>query len=98
MKKAFVCVFLIVCLLLTGCAGKTAPPLTPEAPAESGTREFTDSTGRVVSLPSEVTKIAVSGPLSQVYIIPIAADMLVGVSNAFSSDAELYLPDRKSVV
>ena len=97
MKKAFVCVFLIVCLLLTGCAGKTVPAPTPEAPQEapeeSGTREFTDSTGRTLTIPAEVTKIAVSGPLSQVYIIPIAADMLVGVSNAFSSDAELYLPD-----
>ena len=65
MKKAFVCVFLIVCLLLTGCAGKTAPTPTPEAPqeapAESGTREFTDSTGRTLTIPAEVTRIAVSG-------------------------------------
>ena len=95
MKKAFFCVFLIVCLLLTGCTGKTylAPEAPPAAPAEAQTREFTDSTGRTMSIPAEVTRIAVSGPLSQVYIIPIAADMLVGVSNAFSSDAQLYLPE-----
>lgn len=56
-------------------------------------REFTDSTGRTVMLPEKVTKIAISGPLTQVYILPLAGDMLVGVSNAFSEEAEKYLPE-----
>jgi len=98
MKKAVLCIALIVCLLLSGCAGvetkAAAPaPAATEAPAEPQFREFTDSTGRTLNIPENVERIAVSGPLSQVYIIPIAGDMMVGVSNAFSSDAELYLPD-----
>lgn len=63
---------------------------TVEAAPE--TREFTDSTGRTVTIPYEVTRIAISGPLSQVYILPLAGDMLVGVSNAFAEDAAAYLP------
>ena len=104
MKKTLLCIALFACLLLSGCAGaatNTAAPAATEAPAPASSevsadpqfREFTDSTGRTLSIPANVERIAVSGPLAQVYIIPIAGDMMVGVSNAFSSDAELYLPD-----
>ena len=85
MKKKVFCLVLVLSLLLIGC-GQSAPAGT------GGTQEFTDSLGRTVSVPAEITKIAISGPLSQVYIIPLAGDMLVGVSNAFASDAALYLP------
>ena len=98
MRKTLICLTLALCLLLSGCAG-TAPapaasePKQSESAADNAVREFTDSTGRTVTLPSEVSRIAISGPLAQVYVIPIAGDMLVGVCNAFSSEAELYLPD-----
>ena len=84
MKKSL-CFLLIFCLLLSGCAGSA-----PEA--ASGSREFTDSTGRAVTIPETIVKIAVTGPLSQIYILPLAGDMLVGVSNAYAEDAQLYLP------
>ncbi len=86
MKKQLLCLILALCLLLCSCSA--AP-----AAEQTNTREFTDSTGRTVSVPEEVTKIAISGPLSQVYILPLAGDLLVGVSNAFSVDAAAYLPD-----
>ena len=85
MKRA-IPVLLIISLLLCGCAA--AP-----APSAGGSRTFTDSTGRTVTIPATITKIAITGPLSQVYILPLAGDMLVGVSNEFSADAALYLPD-----
>ena len=84
MKKAIV-LFLILSLLLCGCnqaSVKTA----------GETQEFTDSTGRTVSLPAKITRIAISGPLSQIYILPLAGDMLVGVSTAYAEDAQSYLP------
>ncbi len=83
--KKWISSFLILTILLSGCAGAAEPP-------KEQTRQFTDSTGRTVTIPDEITKIAISGPLSQVYILPLAGDMLVGVSNAFSVDAEKYLP------
>ena len=40
-----------------------------------------------------VYSISISGSLSQVYILPLAGDMLVGVSDAYAEDAAQYLPD-----
>ena len=84
MKKAIV-LFLILSLLLCACGPASANPA-------GETREFTDSTGRTVTLPASITKIAISGPLSQIYILPLAGDLLVGVSTAYAEDAQRYLP------
>ena len=85
MNRSIICFALILSLLLCGCGQTGTKPA-----AES--REFTDSIGRTVSIPVEITKIAITGPLTQIYILPLAGDMLVGVSNAFAEDAETYLP------
>ena len=87
--KKLLALLLTLCMILTLFAGCGAAPGQKKA----ATKEFTDSLGRTVTVPHEITKIAISGPLSQVYIIPLAGDLLVGVSNAFASDAALYLPD-----
>ena len=52
--------------MLTGCgdAGKQGEQNEP-------IRQFTDSIGRTVAVPAEISKIAISGPLSQVYILPL---------------------------
>ena len=52
-----VILFLILSLLLCACGQANVTP-TGE------TQEFTDSTGRTVTLPANITKIAISGPLS----------------------------------
>ena len=93
MKKKL-CLLLVICMLLSICAacGNTTANTDPKT-TEATTREFVDSTGRTVTVPAEIQHIAISGPLSQVYIIPIAADMLVGVSSSFAEDEKLYLPD-----
>ena len=107
--KKFISVLLTMILalsLLTGC-GQPAPPAEetekpqeeaqlPEEAAEEKpeTREFTDSCGRTLSIPAEVSKIAVSGPLAQIYVLPVAGDMLVGVSKSFNGDAQMYLPEE----
>ena len=84
MKKAII-LFLIISLLLCGC-NQAGANTTGEK------QEFTDSTGRTVTLPAKITKIAITGPLSQIYILPLAGDMLVGVSTAYADDAQDYLP------
>lgn len=85
MKRKMLCLVLIFSLLLSGCGGNSTE-------AQPQTETFVDSTGRTVTLPAEIEKIAVTGPLSQIYILPLAGDMLVGVSNAYAEDAVLYLP------
>ena len=87
--KRFLAFLLAAVMLLS----MTACGSTATASGSSKTQEFTDSTGRTVTIPAEITKIAITGPLSQVYILPLAGDMLVGVSNAYAEDAALYLPD-----
>ena len=84
MKKTII-LFLVLSLLLWGCGPAGVTPV-------GETREFTDSTGRTVTLPASITKIAISGPLSQIYILPLAGDLLVGVSTAYAEDAQSYLP------
>ena len=84
MKKNII-LFLILSLLLCACGPASTNPA-------GETQEFTDSTGRTVTLPASITKIAISGPLSQIYILPLAGDLLVGVSTAYAEDAQRYLP------
>ena len=86
MKRFVLCLILVLSLVLCGCGQSSAPD---SAEATTG---FEDSTGRIVTVPGEITKIAITGPLSQVYILPLAGDMLVGVSNAYAEDAAQYLP------
>lgn len=84
MKKTII-LFLVLSLLLCACGPAGVTPV-------GETREFTDSTGRTVTLPASITRIAISGPLSQIYILPLAGDLLVGVSTAYAEDAQRYLP------
>lgn len=86
MKKA-IAILLTLTLLLCGCAGAPA-----ETTAEPDAAQYVDSLGRTVMLPDQIDSIAITGPLSQVYILPLASDMLVGVSNAYAEDAAKYLP------
>ena len=83
--KKYLCLLLILALALCACTA-------PAAETEMGTREYTDSLGRTLSLPGTIGTIAITGPLSQIYILPLAGDMLVGVSNAYAEDAQAYLP------
>ena len=79
-------------LLLAVCSLVTL--LSVCAFADGTEREFTDSLGRTVLLPEKVEKVALSGPLTQIYAFPLCPELLVGFSTAFSEDAEKYIPDE----
>ncbi|MBQ1235783.1 MAG: ABC transporter substrate-binding protein, partial [Oscillospiraceae bacterium] len=90
MKKiiSLILAVMLMAACLSGC-GNTAPAA---APAEAEMREFTDDLGRTVEIPVTVDKIAVSGPLTQVYVFPLCPELFAGFSNAFASDVEKYFP------
>ena len=61
---------------------------------ETATRVFTDSCGRQVTVPAEVRKVAVSGPLAQMVVFAIAPDKMVGVANAWDETAQAYFDEK----
>ena len=69
----------------------TAEPVPTEAPAEKPeTVEYTDDTGRTLIIPGEITRIAVTGPMSQIVLFALAPEKLVGISNKWDPGAEAY--------
>ena len=58
------------------------------------TRVFTDSCGREVTVPADVQKVAVSGPLAQMVVFAIAPDKMVGVANAWDETAQAYFDEE----
>ena len=82
--KKWISLFLTLALAL-GCMSFAA--------AEE-TRTFTDSTGRTVEVPANITKIAISGPLTQIVIFALAPDKLVGVSSDWSEEAKAFISEE----
>lgn len=103
MKKTLVLFLtLMMCVSLFACAAKpaeaaaTPAPVATEAPVPTeepapATVQFTDSVGRVVELPADITKIAISGPLAQIVLFALCPDKLVGVASKWDATAEQYL-------
>ncbi len=65
-----------------------------EAGGQSDTRVFTDSAGRQVTIPKEITKIAPSGPLAQIVLYTLCPDKLSGLASDFSEGAKQYIDEK----
>lgn len=61
---------------------------------EDTTRVFTDSCGREVTVPANVEKVAISGPLAQIVVFALAPDKLVGIANAWDESAAEFLDTK----
>ena len=90
MLSVLLAAMMIATLALTGC-GQNNDPTPDPAPA---TRTFTDSLGREVTLPANLSKIAISGPLAQIVVFAIAPDMMVGIANGWADEAKGLIPDE----
>lgn len=72
----------------------TTPTATGSSPEASGTRVFTDSTGRTVELPEKLDRIAITGPTAQIVLFALAPEKLVGISNSWDESAkEFFAPE-----
>jgi len=78
----------------TETPGEEEPEETPVPEQQQETVEFTDDTGRTLTIPAEISKIAVSGPLSQIILFSLAPDQLVGISNSWDPGAERYFDPK----
>ncbi len=84
MKKLCCCLLALIFL----CASS---PFSV-ALASSDTFTFVDSTGRSVVLPTQIDKIAVTGTMSQMVLLSLASEKLVGLSNELTDLEKAYLP------
>jgi len=93
-KPARVMALLLAAMLLlpmlTSC-GKAQQGYDPLDGVE--TRVFTDSSGRKVEIPAEITRVAPSGATAQMVLMPIASDLLVGLSSSPSTAQRPYFPE-----
>ena len=84
----------VAVLALAGCAHSTTAGPETSASAESATVSFTDSTGRQVELPQEITRVASAGPLANIMLYAMAPDELVGWSNKPDDSAAKYIDQK----
>ena len=82
MKKLFcsLCAFLLIFSLL---------PVHAE-----GARTFTDSLGRTVTVPENITRVAVTGSIGKIAVFAIAADLLVGVPEAWDDIEKQFISEK----
>ena len=84
----------VAVLALAGCAHSTTAGPETSASAESATVSFTDSTGRQVELPQEITRVAPASPPADIMLFPVAAEQMVGWSNKPDDSAAKYIDQK----
>jgi iron complex transport system substrate-binding protein len=83
----------------TVTATQTSTVTATETSVETVTAEpvsyvFTDSLGRKVEVPTNITKVALSGPLTQIVLFALCPDKLVGLAADWDSSAEEFLDSK----
>lgn len=82
---------LVMSLSLFACGQKRQEDKTDKVTQTETTRVFMDSCGREVTVPADIQRIAVSGPLAQIVVFAVAPDRMVGVANAWDESAAAYV-------
>ncbi|MDR1204454.1 MAG: ABC transporter substrate-binding protein [Peptococcaceae bacterium] len=81
---------------LAACSGGNDNGRTAEArPASAAeTVPFTDSAGRLVDIPANITRISPSGALAQMFLLAAAPDLLVTIASEYAEDDRKYIPSN----
>lgn len=96
MKKRFAAFMLIplILLMFSSCKSGSAPKATATPATDDGTTVFTDSVGRQVEIPKNITRIVASGYPAQLVLFSLAPDKMVGLAEGWS-DIALEIIDPK---
>lgn len=90
--KRVIAVIAALCLVLSCLAGCGTSEKAGSA-AGNGKVEFTDSAGRTVEVPEDITKVAASGAVAQMILYTLDPDLLVGLASPPGEDQVDYFPD-----
>lgn len=99
MKIKIPVILLAVLLLCTACAAPSSTEVYQEQSSPNGSdnlRMLTDSAGREVEVPAELTRVAVSGQLGQIIMLSMAPDLLIGISNPWDEAVREFLTEEVS--
>ena len=92
MKHRILALFLALCLCLPLAACGKKQGYDPLEGVE--TRVITDSAGRQVEIPAQIRRVAPSGSTAQMILMPIAYDLLAGLSSSPSTAQMPYFPEE----
>ena len=92
MKQRLLAFFLILCLCLPLAACGKKQGYDPLEGVE--TRVITDSAGRQVEIPADIQRVAPSGSTAQMILMPIAYDLLAGLSSSPGTAQMPYFPEE----
>ncbi|WP_455718676.1 ABC transporter substrate-binding protein [Anaerosporobacter sp.] len=104
------CLWLVILLVISliGCNTKKSEEKVAEEVISEDTKTtdpsnkdetsdtilFTDSAGREVEIPSNITRIAASGSLAQIVLFSVDPDKLIGLASEFSDNAKSYIDEK----
>lgn len=97
MKKTQQLLALLLALMMTlslAACGNQANTPAEDDNTVAETRVFTDSAGREITVPTQIDKVAVSGPLAQIVLFALCPDKLVGVANEWDASAQQFLDEK----
>ncbi len=92
MKQRILALFLAMCLCLPLAACGKKQGYDPLEGVQ--TRVVTDSAGRQVEIPADIRRVAPSGSTAQMILMPIAYDLLAGLSSSPSTAQMPYFPEE----
>ncbi|MGM9608109.1 MAG: ABC transporter substrate-binding protein [Oscillospiraceae bacterium] len=85
MKKLTAILLVLLLVLLPGCGAQT------NIPEDVETVLFTDSAGRQVEVPAQITRVAPSGAVATMFLASVCPDYMVCISSTPSSSQYKYL-------
>ena len=88
---AGVLIAVMVCSVFAGCQSTNKPANIQE---DVALVTFTDSLGRTVEVPEEITRYAVTGPLAQIVLFALAPDEMVAIASEWSVEAEGLIDEK----
>jgi len=101
LKSKLLACIVVASLIMTmavGCTTQTTSTTTTTTTVSTSpqpaTFVFTDSLGRKVTVPINITKVALSGPLAQIVLFAICPDKIVGVSSKWDASAAQFLDPK----